>query len=1259
MVVLSLSDKFRYLKSKKDDLSKSNRSLRLLGIADKWTFDLSELDLDVFKESKQTNTKQLLKNLLRGKDSFLIENQDADEQTVRLTRKLTNLYRNLNHIEQELGQYSLYVGYPFIKGTLNDASFIQAPVFLFPVRLERNYKNTRGWTLVVSSDEIVVNRALMLAIKKYNGLNIDDAFLEDAKTLPPKNIATWTKEFLEQIGLSCEVVPSEEMTPLTTYSSKDIPDMAGKIFEIHSHLILGQFFQSNSTLTRDYDELIKYNDDNIGLGLIHDILLEEGTDKYMYEASAELAIDDVPQIPEIDRYLVTELDGSQEEVIIAADKEKGLVVYGPPGTGKSQVIVNLISQALSKNQKILVVCQKRVALEVVYRRLEGVGLADRIAIIHNSETDKKALFQKIHQATVTSSSANCQAVRDEHNYLSEEIDKKSSYFNNISASLYEQQPCGLSLFRLYAHSKKLSVGNILINLEELPEKFQINDLRRLESKFTLLGNLYGNYGRDDYSWKNRRNFAKLEQSNLYDLKKQLSLLINALEDSYVLKESSIKASNYLALEGLFSKALTKSNHYEDGNILSKWIISLWFKLKGKRIIASLNRQGQTIKLASPDWLIVKVEIQQTLNYIESLSHINDIIAQLASCLNSNFIKTLKEAVSIGTLEIKLITTMVQDLEADYEDLAKMDRMIDDLNAHESRLYTILTLTSDFVLDGNLGEHWLKQIYQSFFTRWIDKAETLHPLLKNLNVDRYAEDVQAYKKLNTDKVKLVRDYLNVKLIERTQPHILRNDKKIKELRHQTGKTRQLWSIRKLLKEFTDDGIFDFIPVWLVSPEMVSVLFPLEKELFDVVIFDEASQCSVEDSIPSLYRAKKVIVAGDEKQLQPLNLFKASASNDDDENEEEGSGIQDSQSILNLAKRCYPSRLLEWHYRSQYEELINFSNHAFYEGKMQVAPNAANQISPPPIEWVQVSGVWTNQFNEIEANQVAQTLSDVFTNYPGKSVGIITFNIKQQEKILNVIDKLQVQDLEFAGKYAVDMTRPKDDRLFVKNIESVQGDERDVIIFSLGYGRDIDGRIRINFGQLSQEGGENRLNVAISRAKEKVFIVSSIFPHELDVSGAKHNGAKLFKNYLEYAYAVAHQDEVQIVSILKEVNSTMKTLNASENLEFDSPFEEEVYDELAKRGFHLRTQVGCSGYRIDMAVINSRDPSKFVLGIECDGATYHSSRSAKERDIYRQLFLENKGWKIIRVWSRDWWKNPIHEVNRIEKTINDLLQECANN
>ena len=428
-----------------------------------------------------------------------------------------------------------------------------------------------------------------------------------------------------------------------------------------------------------------------------------------------------------------------------------------------------------------------------------------------------------------------------------------------------------------------------------------------------------------------------------------------------------------------------------------------------------------------------------------------------------------------------------------------------------------------------------------------------------------------------------------------------------------------------------------------------MFPLERGLFDLVIFDEASQLDLERALPVVYRAKRAVVAGDEQQMPPTHWFEASR---DEEEEAEEPGMLEAQradSLLVAAKRIYGFDYLSWHYRSRSQELIEYSNHAFYDGALQVAANTERATARAAVEWLRVEGKWENQTNPVEVARSVDLLRDVLVQDRDagrpRSIGVITFNARQMEAVKDEIERRREEDADFAALFGAAEARSLDDRPFVKNLENVQGDERDVIVLSVGYGPGPDGVFRKQFGVLNYQGGENFLNVAVTRARERVIVVCSFDPEHLAVETSANVGPVRFKQYLLYAKSVDARQPEETRKILADVNPDLLVEKRAAQPRFESPFEEEVHRAIALKGYAVDAQVGLSGYRIDLAVIDPKDPQRYCLGIECDGATFHSGKSVRERDVSRQLFLESRGWTMHRVWSRHWWMDREAEVAKV--------------
>lgn len=402
-------------------------------------------------------------------------------------------------------------------------------------------------------------------------------------------------------------------------------------------------------------------------------------------------------------------------------------------------------------------------------------------------------------------------------------------------------------------------------------------------------------------------------------------------------------------------------------------------------------------------------------------------------------------------------------------------------------------------------------------------------------------------------------------------------------------------------------------------------------FDLVIFDEASQLPPGDAIGVLLRAEQAVIFGDNKQLPPTDFFRAHA-----EGEEDDPDAQDYESILDIASVYFPGPMLRWHYRSRDERLIAFSNRHFYGGQLITFPAPGADGVQTGVSFVHVPdgvfGKGGSRTNRVEAERVAQLVLEHARTRSGLSLGVVAMSIEQRDAVEEALRRLLRAHPE--------VKLPDKEEFFVKNLETVQGDERDVIILSVGYGpSEPGGTPSLNFGPLSRMGGDRRLNVAITRARYRMIVVSSMTPEQLAgvVGQARWDGPKLLAGYLLYARRGGVDADV------------------AGRGHPESEFEEAVRDALVARGYQVDCRVGVSGYRIDLAVKDPDVPGGYIVGIECDGATYHSARTARDRDRIRELALENLGWKILRVWSTEWIRDPARATERLVQAIERVRAE----
>ena len=497
----------------------------------------------------------------------------------------------------------------------------------------------------------------------------------------------------------------------------------------------------------------------------------------------------------------------------------------------------------------------------------------------------------------------------------------------------------------------------------------------------------------------------------------------------------------------------------------------------------------------------------------------------------------------------------------------------------------------------------------------------------------------FKKLDQDLIKLSSSMVIEQANSRKPQDILIQaaDTEAAILQKEAAKKRQLMPIRVLFQKIPN-LLVKLKPCLLMSPISVSQFLPPDAK-FDLVLFDEASQIVPEDAIGSIYRGKTLVVAGDNKQLPPTSFFQKNLIDDVDWDELSDEDVEVFDSILDECLGIgLPVKTLRWHYRSKHEGLIAFSNHRFYEDALVTFPAAKAEVDTLGVKMVYVpDGLYDRggkRNNPKEAEKVADLVFEHFRLYPKKTLGVVTFSIAQMETVEEAIDQRLKMQPEFESFF-------KEDRLegfFVKNLENVQGDERDVIFFSVGYGYDEGRVMAMNFGPLNKPGGERRLNVAVTRAREKVVLVTSIKATDIDPE-AKAVGVQTLRNYLDYA---EHGTE------------TLEQVKARES-EFESALDEDVAAEIKKMGYEVVPQVGCSGYRIDIGVVDPVNPGNYLLGIECDGASYKSSSSARDRDRLREQVLTQLGWRIHRVWSPAWVARRDSEVRRLKEALEQASKQ----
>lgn len=551
-----------------------------------------------------------------------------------------------------------------------------------------------------------------------------------------------------------------------------------------------------------------------------------------------------------------------------------------------------------------------------------------------------------------------------------------------------------------------------------------------------------------------------------------------------------------------------------------------------------------------------------------------------------------------------------------------------------------------VEEKELDTHHIENAYlKQFYRLWLDAVLPNSPNVQAFRGRVHERNIKEFQDLDKMQFPIAQSRVRERAFEKIPDFntITSTKDEIGILKRELHKKRGIMPLRRLFKSIPT-LLTSLKPCFMMSPLSVSVFLEAQSYNFDLIVFDEASQVHTEDAIGAIMRGQQVIIVGDTKQLPPTNFFVSSLEDDDFDTDQDETSEQEDvggyESILDESVTVLPERSLRWHYRSRHEHLIAFSNIKIYKNSLITFPSSINKASDLGVEYIYVSdGIYdrsAKRNNVKEAQKVANLVFEHCKQTPNRTLGVVTFSEAQQQAIDAAIRQRRLQDRTYEHFFAEDNEEP----FFIKNLENVQGDERDTIIFSIGYAKDATGKMYMNFGPLSKEGGHRRLNVAITRAKYNIKLVGSIVPTDIDLERTSAEGVRLLRSYIEFA-------QQGIIALQNELSYN------EQSLDFDSPFEEAVYDFLIENEFQVVTQVGCSGFRIDMAVKHPKLSGIFVIGIECDGATYHSARTARERDRLRQMVLEDMGWTIHRIWSTDWIKDQKTEGEKLIAAIKRAL------
>ncbi|HET8709853.1 MAG TPA: AAA domain-containing protein, partial [Spongiibacteraceae bacterium] len=534
---------------------------------------------------------------------------------------------------------------------------------------------------------------------------------------------------------------------------------------------------------------------------------------------------------------------------------------------------------------------------------------------------------------------------------------------------------------------------------------------------------------------------------------------------------------------------------------------------------------------------------------------------------------------------------------------------------------------------------VRKIFDVNYCRWwLNAVVDQDEVLLNFVSAEHEKRIRDFKELDEYFTTLTRSWVRAQLCAElpSQDSVSRNSE-WGLLRYEMQKKSKHLPLRDLMGR-SPTAITTLTPCLLMSPLSVAQYLSPEVTNFDIVIFDEASQIPVWDAVGAIARAKQVVMVGDPKQLPPTSFFdRAETDSEDTDIEADLESILDECIGANL-----PTLNLSWHYRSRHESLIAFSNYRYYEGRLVTFPSPYTEDRAVSFHHIaegtyEKGGARTNKPEAMAlVSDLVAKLKSPECQAAGLTVGVVTFNAEQQRLIEDLLDDARRSDPTLERFFADTELEP----VFVKNLESVQGDERDIMYFSLTYGPTVSRSVSMNFGPLNKQGGERRLNVAITRARQELRVFSSLRAEQLDLSRTQAEGVRDLKHFMEFAERGSRALGEAVFGSVGD---------------FESPFEEAVARALVNKGWRLQSQIGVSAFRVDLGVVDPDAPGSYLAGIECDGATYHRSATARDRDMIREQMLRDLGWNILRIWSTDWWVDADTVVEKIHNQLNDLLEQ----
>lgn len=1382
------------------------------------------VDLNALQAFRHLSPNEIIPKLLTGSgkvevlakvppfvselDDELLSDSDraakrAFESQARLLGKLRDIAEDARDYEQETGENALYIGYPLLSippgaDALGESTArVFAPLALIPVELTVKRGATQSIALTAKGagvDLVVANFPLLAWLEQQTGRDTSELFTDDDGSQPWREINEIAKLLAEglQVAIPPEFIAERPLDSVPRF------DQLPKEPAFINAAVIGLFPLSNQGLLRDMKAMAKGESLS---GPVENFLSAR------IEASSPKDATQPASPPKRSRRfneerLVSDADPCQARAVRLAKEASTLVIHGPPGTGKSQTITNIIGDHLARGERVLLVCDKRTALDVVQNRLEHLGLGDLCAVVHDPQRDQRALYMKIRDQLESLDERKSDAGAEVRlKQADEELQRIHLELTGYFSALAEPPSTGQLAFHdlvgewfsidrpldisvdegylaqatLADYAAAQSAAREVLERARSADyprnpwadaggielgEFLSRPLAEFRARLTTLGNkapvldatwtegqspLLGGDLKEQAA--NRESLAKLlveiESLELRDAPKlwfdkgsnvlrQTLADLESLSPSLAVVSSAPLEAELRSVVAAKLPTLAEINQanavlQQYSEVARKWYGFLCFgKKSAAQQIASpyglgispdtsdrLQKffNGLKARLVTQDLfqlvftpnavatgLMSDAELVSGLNkHCALLATLGEVhakapsvfIATIADALAGST-KTLIEKLNASAVRANALAGFLTDVErsglfsntwlaeadAGWRAGKSVAPVFTELGAKFDSVETILRLRLAYEkIPSTLRDAVASLIHQSaepdiglpvlkkaLLAKEISARIRSNPFLQQIDQERMDRCFQRYRELEASKRTLVRDAIVHQWVSRQKSRLLAttgtqlNSDGTALKRRLLTRGERAMKLRQMIlagaQGAQPDPLFDLCPVWMASPGTVAQIFP-RQPVFDAIVFDEASQCRLEEALPVLTRGRRVVIAGDPKQLPPTRFFESALVESETEDAESEQDLFEQQqgetedllaAALNIeVQQCY----LDVHYRSRNEGLIGFSNKSFYQDRLQPIPgHPSNRARQSPIRLIRAEGVYEKRGNVKEAQIVCDLVAELLARPNPPSIGVACFNLTQRDVILDALEERCERDPQFAQRLEEARNRRGHgsfEGLFVKNLENVQGDERDHMIISTTFGPDPNGKFRRNFGPVGRMGGGRRLNVLVTRAREMIHLITSIPRSEYTVlpqldSGQTPGGRWLLNAYIHYAETLGR------LFVEEEQRRVQAKVNAIPAVRLNgdgssSQLAVGLANHLVKdHGLSSDVPWGNEGFCVDIAIHHPVRAEDVSIGVLCDMTRFSHAADPVEWDLFRTGVLENQGWRFHRIWSPALYSDP---------------------